>query len=116
MSVIAPDRTATIHRAGYLSRGRSGRRGAGGAGPALAQSRDVRCKVFPMQEEASISINGTKLSDSEAMTIRVAVDTLANVLAEGLEMEGDAEELTERYMTALSRIQTLLDNREERRK
>ena len=68
-----------------------------------------------MQEEASITINGTKLSDAESMTIRVAVDTLANVLAEGLEMEGDAQELAERYMAALARIQTLLDSREERK-
>lgn len=68
-----------------------------------------------MHEEASISINGTKLSDSESMTIRVAVDTLANVLAEGLEMDGDAQALTEKYMAALTRIQTLLDSREERR-
>jgi hypothetical protein len=67
-----------------------------------------------MQEEASIVINGSKLSDAESMTIRVAVDTLANVLAEGLEMEGDAQELTERYMAALTRIQTLLESREER--
>jgi hypothetical protein len=68
-----------------------------------------------MQEEASITINGTKLSDAESMTIRVAVDTLANVLAEGLEMEGDAQELAERYMSALTHIQTLLDSREERK-
>lgn len=68
-----------------------------------------------MQEEASIVINGTKLTDAESMTIRVAVDTLANVLAEGLEMEGDAQELSERYMAALSHIQTLLDSREERK-
>jgi hypothetical protein len=68
-----------------------------------------------MQEEASIIINGTKLADSESMTIRVAVDTLANVLAEGLEMEGDAEELTERYRAALIRIQALLESREARK-
>jgi hypothetical protein len=68
-----------------------------------------------MQEEASISINGIKLSDAESMTIRVAVDTLANVLAEGLEMEGDAQELTDRYRAALTRIQALLDSREERK-
>jgi len=68
-----------------------------------------------MQEEASITINGTKLSDSESMTIRVAVDTLANVLAEGLEMDGNAQELTERYMAALTRIQTLLESREARK-
>lgn len=68
-----------------------------------------------MQEEATVTINGTKLSDAESMTIRVAVDTLANVLAEGLEMEGDAQELAERYMAALTRIQALLDSREERK-
>lgn len=68
-----------------------------------------------MQEEAAITINGTKLSDSESMTIRVAVDTLANVLAEGLEMDGEAQALTERYLAALTHIQTLLDSREERK-
>jgi hypothetical protein len=69
-----------------------------------------------MQEEAIITINGTKLKDAESMTVRVAVDTLANVLAEGLEGEGDAEgrALAERYMSALTRIQELLDRREER--
>jgi len=30
-------------------------------------------------------------------------------------MEGDAQELTERYMAALTRIQALLDSREERK-
>lgn len=70
-----------------------------------------------MQDEAEISINGVKLTDAESMTIRVAIDTLANVLAEGLGLEGDAEAvaLTERYMTALTRIQALLDNREARK-
>jgi len=68
-----------------------------------------------MQEEAEIIINGSKLSDDESMTVRVAVDTLANVLAEGLESESDGKALAERYMSALTRIQTLLDHREPRR-
>ncbi len=70
-----------------------------------------------MKEEAYITINGAKLTDSESMTIRVAIDTLANVLAEGLGLEGDrdAVALTERYMSALTRIQSLLDSREERK-
>jgi hypothetical protein len=69
-----------------------------------------------MKEEAIITINGTKLDDAESMTVRVAVDTLANVLAEGLGAEGDAEglALAERYMSALTRIQALLESREER--
>jgi len=68
-----------------------------------------------MQEEAAIMINGTKLSDAESMTIRVAVDTLANVLAEGLEMDGEAQALADRYQSALTHIQTLLDQRVERK-
>jgi len=67
-----------------------------------------------MQDEAVITINGVKLSDAESMTVRVAVDTLANVLAEGLE-EKEAQELTALYMDSLARIQALLEIRETRR-
>jgi hypothetical protein len=68
-----------------------------------------------MQQEAEITINGTKLSDTESMTVRVAIDTLANVLAEGLGFKDDGIALTDRYMTSLSRIQTLLESRETRK-
>ena len=67
-----------------------------------------------MHDEAEITINGTKLTDSESMTIRVAVDTLANVLAEDVG-EGEGKILADRYMTALSRIQTLLESRQTRK-
>jgi hypothetical protein len=68
-----------------------------------------------MQDEAEITINGAKLSDAESMTVRVAIDTLANVLAEGLGFESDGIALTDRYMTSLSRIQTLLESRTSRK-
>jgi hypothetical protein len=67
-----------------------------------------------MQEEAEISINGVKLSDSESMTVRVAIDTLANVLAESLE-ETEGRELTEVYLKSLGSIQTLLEQRQTRK-
>jgi hypothetical protein len=67
-----------------------------------------------MQDEAEITISGVKLTHDESMTIRVAVDTLANVLAEGLE-EGETRALTDRYLESLSRIQALLESRETRR-
>jgi hypothetical protein len=67
-----------------------------------------------MQEEAVVTINGTKLTDMEAMTLRVAIDTLANVLADGLGLEEDGAVLAERYMSSLTKIQALLDNREAR--
>lgn len=68
-----------------------------------------------MQDEAEITINGAKLTDAESMTVRVAIDTLANVLAEGLGLETDGIALTDQYMTSLNRIQTLLDSREARK-
>ena len=68
-----------------------------------------------MQLEAEITINGVKLSDAESMTVRVAIDTLANVLAEGLGFENDGIALTDRYMASLSRIQNPLESREPRK-
>jgi hypothetical protein len=67
-----------------------------------------------MQDEAVITINGVKLSDAESMTVRVAVDTLANVLAEGLE-EREGQEMTTLYVDSLVRIQSLLESRETRK-
>jgi hypothetical protein len=67
-----------------------------------------------MQDEAAIVISGVKLTDAESMTVRVAIDTLANVLAEGLE-EQDGTALTEVYIASLSRIQSLLESREPRK-
>lgn len=67
-----------------------------------------------MQEEADITINGVKLNDAQSMTVRVAIDTLANVLAEGLE-DAETKMLADRYAESLSRIQALLETRESRR-
>jgi hypothetical protein len=62
--------------------------------------------------EAAITINGTPLTHAEAETMRVAIDTLANVLAEGIEAkdEGITAAATERYLQALINIQKLLDS------
>ena len=67
-----------------------------------------------MQDEAAITINGVKLTDAESMTVRVAIDTLANVLPEGLEEKG-SRKLTDLYMDSLSRIKTLLECKESRK-
>ena len=67
-----------------------------------------------MQEEAQMVINGVKLTDAESMTVRVAIDTLANVLAAGLD-ENEGRALTDIYIAALSRIQLLLESREARK-
>jgi hypothetical protein len=67
-----------------------------------------------MQDEAEITISGVKLTDAESMTVRVAIDTLANVLAEGIE-DTEVQTLTNRYITSLTRIQALLESREPRK-
>jgi hypothetical protein len=67
-----------------------------------------------MQDEAEIAINGVRLSDSESMTVRVAIDTLANVLAAGID-DSEARELTEVYLAALGSIQNLLESRPPRK-
>ena len=67
-----------------------------------------------MQEEAEMTINGVKLSDAESMTVRVAIDTLANVLAAGLE-QNEGRALTDVYIASLKAIQTLIEKREPRR-
>jgi hypothetical protein len=67
-----------------------------------------------MQDEAEITISGVKLTDAESMTIRVAIDTLANVLAEGIE-DQEVQGLTNRYIASLTRIQALLESREPRK-
>jgi hypothetical protein len=68
-----------------------------------------------MQDEAQIMINGIRLTDAESMTVRVAIDTLANVLADGLALESDGAALADRYMASLTRIQALLESRETRK-
>jgi hypothetical protein len=67
-----------------------------------------------MQDEAEITISGVKLTNAESMTVRVAIDTLANVLAEGLE-ENETRAITDVYLASLSRIQRLLESRETRK-
>jgi len=67
-----------------------------------------------MRDEAEITISGTRLSAAESMTVRVAIDTLANVLAEGLEEPGSRAR-TDLYLACLSRIQSLLESREARK-
>jgi len=67
-----------------------------------------------MQDEAEITISGVRLTPEESMTVRVAIDTLANVLAEGLE-DNESRALTDLYLTSLSRIQKLLESREPRK-
>jgi hypothetical protein len=67
-----------------------------------------------MKDEAEIIISGVKLSHDESMTVRVAIDTLANVLAESLE-DREAKDLADKYVESLKHIQALLESRPARK-
>jgi hypothetical protein len=67
-----------------------------------------------MKDEAEISISGVKLTNDESMTVRVAIDTLANVLAEGIGESG-GQALADRYLESLKHLQTLLESRPPRK-
>jgi hypothetical protein len=59
-----------------------------------------------MASEARITINGTALTDQESMTVRLAMDALANILGEQSASKDDG--LTDACMLAISRVQGLL--------
>jgi hypothetical protein len=65
-----------------------------------------------MRQEADMTIDGTRLDNAESETMRVAIDTFANVLAEGIAAKdaGIIEAATARYLEALINIQKLLDS------
>jgi hypothetical protein len=61
-----------------------------------------------MASEARIVINGQILTDQESMTVRLAVDALANILGEGVAVKKSGVAASDAYMTAISRVRKLL--------
>jgi hypothetical protein len=59
-----------------------------------------------MSSEARITINGIALTTPESMTVRLAMDALANILGEQSEVKDDG--LTDAYMLAINRVRALL--------
>jgi hypothetical protein len=62
-----------------------------------------------VQQEAEITVNGTKLTNSESTVVRVALATFADILAEGLGLMDDAIPLTEHYQSNLAHVRALID-------
>jgi hypothetical protein len=58
--------------------------------------------------EAKIAINGTMLTDAESRTVRIAMDTLAEVIAEQLAQKDDSSPLSDAYAQAIARVQSLI--------
>jgi hypothetical protein len=61
-----------------------------------------------MATEARITINGTSLTDQESMTIRLAVDALAEIIGEQMGMKEAGFPLADAYLKAIGRVQELI--------
>jgi hypothetical protein len=64
-----------------------------------------------MQQEAEITVNGTKLADNDSMVVRLALATFADVLATQLGFKDDGIALTDRYQADVARVRALIDGR-----
>jgi hypothetical protein len=67
-----------------------------------------------MQQEAEITVNGSKLTDNESRMVRLALAAFADLLANDLEAKDDGTALTERYQAFVARIQALIEGRQQR--
>ena len=61
-----------------------------------------------MAQEAAITINGTPLTESESMMVRMALATFEDVLANELAFKDDGVPITDRYLADVARIRALL--------
>jgi len=67
-----------------------------------------------MQQEAEIAVNGTELTGSEVRVVRVALEALANILANDLGFKDEGSPLTDRYQTDIAHVLALIEKRQSR--
>jgi hypothetical protein len=71
-------------------------------------------KEMDVQQEAEITINGTKLTDNESMVVRLALATFADVLATQLGFKDAGIALTDRYQADVAHVRALIDGNNPR--
>jgi hypothetical protein len=67
-----------------------------------------------MRQEAEITINGTRITDSEAAIVRMALASFADILANQLGFKDDGIALTDRYQSDTAHVQALLEQKKDR--
>ena len=65
-----------------------------------------------MHREAQITVNGTRLTNTESAVVRVALAALDEVLSEGLGLRDDGIALTDRYMVDVTHVRKLIEGRD----
>jgi hypothetical protein len=63
-----------------------------------------------MQQEAEITINGSKLTDNEAVVVRLAIVTFADILATQLGFKDAGIALTDRYQADVAHVRALIED------
>ncbi len=67
-----------------------------------------------MRDEATITVNGTKLTNNEARIVRLALATFADILANQLGFKDDGIAVTDRYQSDTARVIALIEGRAQR--
>jgi hypothetical protein len=67
-----------------------------------------------MRDEAAITVNGTRLADTESMVIRLALATFEDILANQLGFKDDGIALTDQYLTDVAYVRALIEGRTSR--
>jgi hypothetical protein len=67
-----------------------------------------------MRDQATITVNGTRLTDNEARIVRLALATFADVLANQLGFKDDGIAITDRYQTDTAHVLALVEGRAKR--
>lgn len=67
-----------------------------------------------MQDEAAVTVNGTRLTNNEARIVRLALATFADIMANQLGFKDDGIALTDRYQTDTAHVLALIEGRAAR--
>jgi hypothetical protein len=67
-----------------------------------------------MQDEAEITVNGTKLTDHESAVVRLALATFADILANQLGFKDEGITVTDRYQADVARVRALIGGKAQR--
>jgi hypothetical protein len=67
-----------------------------------------------VRDEAVITVNGSRLTDTESRVIRLALATFADILENQLGFKDDGIALTDQYLTDIAHVRALIEGKTSR--
>jgi hypothetical protein len=64
-----------------------------------------------VQQEAEITVNGTKLTNNESRVVRIALSTFADIMANQRKFKDNGIPLTDRYQSDTVHVLALIEGR-----